>query len=152
MCEQLGLDKNLAFIYHRSHVPKTMVIAVTGYAFEENIENGGHGIKIMMHQVQGARIAKKQVRESRMTDAGQRKYDGAIIHKKGGIHMVDCNVTGSDAGTSDKPKFSLKHFFETELFPRIVELVCEGRPYEGYIPIIQGDNAGPHNDKEFVDF
>jgi hypothetical protein len=31
-----------------------MVTAVTGYAFEENIENGGHGLKIMMHCVQGA--------------------------------------------------------------------------------------------------
>ena len=69
MCEQLGLDKNLAFIYHHSHVPKTMVIAVTGYAFEENIENGGHGIKIMMHRGQGSRIAKKQVKESQMMDA-----------------------------------------------------------------------------------
>ena len=112
MCEQLGLDKNLAFIYHRSHVPKTMVIAVTGYAFEENIKNGGHGIKIMMHQVQGACITKKQVKENWMMDAGQQKYDGTIICKKGDIYMVDCNVTGSDAGTSDKPKFLLKHFFE----------------------------------------
>ena len=105
-----------------------------------------------MLRVQGACIAKKQVKESRVTDVGQRKYDSTIIHEKGDIYMVDCNVTGSDAGTSDKPKFLLKHFFETELFPQIVELVCEGCLHEGYIAIIQCDNAGPHNDKEFVDF
>ena len=59
--EQLGLEKNVAFLYHKNHIDKTMVIVVTGYAFTENIENGGHGVKIMMHPVQGARIAKKRV-------------------------------------------------------------------------------------------
>jgi hypothetical protein len=53
-CEQLGLEKNIAFLYHKNHIDKTMIIAVTGYSFEENIENGGHGLKIMMHRVQGA--------------------------------------------------------------------------------------------------
>jgi hypothetical protein len=44
-CEQLGLEKNYAFI----HVNKTMVIALTGFAFKESMENGIHGVKIMMH-------------------------------------------------------------------------------------------------------
>jgi hypothetical protein len=80
-----------------------MVIAVTtGYAFEEHIENGGHGLKIMMHQVQGARIAKKCVRAGRKTQQGQQVYDGEVIREKGDVYMIDCNVTGSDAGTSDK--------------------------------------------------
>jgi hypothetical protein len=48
-CEQLGLEINHAFIYHRNHVDKTMVIAVTGFAFKESMENGIHGVKIMMH-------------------------------------------------------------------------------------------------------
>jgi hypothetical protein len=70
-CEQLGLEKNLAFLCHKSHIEKTMVIALTGYAFEENIENGGHGLKIMMHWVQGAQIAKKCVRAGRKTQQGR---------------------------------------------------------------------------------
>jgi hypothetical protein len=94
-----------------------MVIAVTGYAFSENIENGGYGLKIMMHRVQGARIAKKQIREGRKTEQGRQVYDGEVIREKGDVYMIDCNVTGSDAGTSDNPKFSLKDFFEHSLFP-----------------------------------
>jgi hypothetical protein len=151
-CEQLGLEKNLTFLYHKNHIDKTMVIAVTGYAFEESMENGGHGLKIMMHRVQGARIAKKRVRAGRKTQDGQQVYDGEVVREKGDVYMVDCNVTGSDAGTSDKPKFSLKDLFEHSLFPRLVELVGDGGEYEGYVPIIQGDNAGPHQDKTLVDF
>jgi hypothetical protein len=111
------LEKNLAFLYHKNHIEKTMVIAVTGYVFEENIENGGHGLKIMMHQVQGARIAKKLVRAGWKTQEGQQVFDGEVIREKGDVYMTDCNVTGSDAGTSDKPKFSLLDFFEHSVFP-----------------------------------
>ena len=63
---------------------------------------------------------------------------------------MDTNVTGSDEGTSDNPKFSLKSLFSHIIFPRI-ELLLEEK-YHDYIPIIQGDNAGPHQDKDFEDF
>jgi hypothetical protein len=39
-------------------------------------------------------------------------YDGIVLGEKGYVYMVDFNVTGSDAGTSDKPKFLLIDFFE----------------------------------------
>ena len=90
-----------------------MVIAVTGFAFKESMENGGHGVKIMMHRVQGARLAKKRVRAGRKTPGGQQVYDGIVLREKGDVYMVDCNVTGSDASTSDKPKFSLGDFLST---------------------------------------
>jgi hypothetical protein len=129
-----------------------MVIAVTGFAFKESMENGGHGVKIMMHRVQGARLAKKRVREGRKTPGGQQVYDGIVLREKGDVYMVDCNVTGSDAGTSDKPKFSLRDFFEHSLFPRVAEIVGHNGEYEGYIPVIQGDNAGPHQDRSLIQF
>ena len=110
-CEQLGLEKNLAFLYHKNLTDETMAIAVTGFAFEENFGNGGHGLKIMMHRVQGAQIAKKRVRAGRKTQDGQQVYDDEVVREKGDVYMVDCNVTGSDVGTSEKPKFVLKHFF-----------------------------------------
>jgi hypothetical protein len=56
-----------------------MFIAVTGYAFTENIENGGHGLKIMMHREQEARIAKKRVQADRKTHNGQQVYDGKVV-------------------------------------------------------------------------
>ena len=37
-----------------------MVVAITGYAFEGEMETGGNGIKIGIIRVQGARVAKSQ--------------------------------------------------------------------------------------------
>lgn len=53
---------------------------------------------------------------------------------------------------SDAPKFSLKRLFEEIILPKIHELVDEGGKYEGYLPIIQGHNAGPHQDRELNAF
>jgi hypothetical protein len=61
-------------------------------------------------------------------------------------------VTGSSEGTTDNPKFSLKALFENVIFPRVEQLVGPGGPYEGYTPVFQGDQAGPHEDKAFRDF
>jgi hypothetical protein len=66
--------------------------------------------------------------------------------------MINANVTGSDAGTSDKPKFALKPLRNDSVFPRLDEFTGPGGDYEGYVIIGQGDNAGPHCDKEYLDF
>ena len=42
-----------------------MVVAFTAYAFENNVENGGDGIKLGFFRCEGARVAKKTVCESR---------------------------------------------------------------------------------------
>mmetsp|Transcript_26210 Transcript_26210/g.32313 ORF Transcript_26210/g.32313 Transcript_26210/m.32313 type:complete len:211 (+) Transcript_26210:515-1147(+) len=42
--------------------------------------------------------------------------------------------------------------FEKCIFPAINELVKEGGKFEGYLPIIQGDNAGPHEDAKFKNY
>lgn len=70
-CEELGLDKALNAAYHKNHIDKVMVVAFTAYAFDSNIENGGHGLKLGLFRVQGARVAKKLVRKSRRTDDGR---------------------------------------------------------------------------------
>ena len=76
-----------------------------------------------------------------------RKYDGSLVRKKGNAYLVDCNVTGSSKGTEDNPKFPLKEVFQRAVFPAVDDLVQEGGPYEGYLPIFRGDNAGPHKEK-----
>jgi hypothetical protein len=58
-------------------------------------------------------------------------------------------VTGSDEGTSNNPKFSLMALFCDQVYPKIAELVSPGGTYCGYLPVIQGDNAGPHVDGAF---
>jgi hypothetical protein len=67
-------------------------------------------------------------------------------------YLVDCAVTGTDIGTPDDPKFPLKNLFEQYVFPTVAELVGEGAAYEGYTPVFQGDNAGPHEETKYLEF
>jgi hypothetical protein len=129
-----------------------MTVALTGFAFEDCMENGGIGVKVGFYRVQGARIAKKRVRQSRRTDDGRLVYDGPMIQENDDVYMVDCNVTGSDSGTSDSPKFDLVSLFSDTVFPRVAELVAAGGRFEGYTPVFQGDNAGPHQDRTFFNY
>lgn len=38
------------------------------------------------------------------------------------------------------------------MFPEIAKLVGPDGRYAGYLPVIQGDNAGPHQDGEFCEY
>jgi len=58
-------------------------------------------------------------------------------------------VTGSKCGTSDDPEFALLNYFMHLIFPCVKDLVKVGGRYEGYLPIFQGDNAGPHKDAKY---
>jgi hypothetical protein len=42
-----------------------MAVAFTAYAFDSNVENGGHGIKLGLYHVQAAYIAQRNVWQSR---------------------------------------------------------------------------------------
>ena len=66
--------------------------------------------------------------------------------------MVDCCVTGSTTGTADDPKFPLKDVFEKCVFPKLEKLVAPGGQFEGHRVVIQGDNAGPHQDSTFFNY
>ena len=83
---------------------------------------------------------------------GSFRATGEIIRQKGDLFLVDCAVTGSEEGTSDNPKFSLKQLFETTIFLDVEKLVGPGGKYEGYKVIFQGDNAGPHQEQAYFDF
>jgi Transposase len=152
MCEVLGIEKTHTYLYHKCHINKVMAVAFTAYAFNSTVENGGHGVKLGLYRVQAARVAQRDVRESRLDENGNRRYDGDIIRMKGDAYLIDCNVTGSDDGTSNNPKFSLLALFRDQVFPKIGELVGPGGAYEGYLPVFQGDNAGPHVDGTFHTF
>jgi hypothetical protein len=153
MCEVLGLEwTHTTFIYHKCHIEKVMVITFTAYAFNQNVENGGDGIKLGLYHVQAARIAKKDQKTSHRDANGKLHYDGKVIRYKGEAYLVDCNVTGSDQGSSDQPKFSLMALFRDHIFPKILALVDSSGAYEGYLPVIQGDNAGPHTDASYIKY
>jgi hypothetical protein len=61
---------------------------------------------------------------------------------KGDLILTDCNVTGTDSGTPDKPKFALRPLWEYCLLPSLDALVAVGGQCEGAIVIHQEDNAG----------
>ena len=63
---------------------------------------------------------------------------------------VDTTVTGSALGTSKDQTFPLKPVFEHSVFPNLDDLVKPGGIFEGYTVIIQGDQAGPHEEDYFV--
>ena len=115
-------------------------------------KNGGHGLKIGLYRVQAARVAQRDAQESRLDENGSRRCHGDIFRMRGDAYLVDCNVTGSDEGTSNNPKFSLLALFRDQVFPKIVELVAPGGVYDCFLPILQGDNAGPHVDGTFHTF
>jgi hypothetical protein len=51
-------------------------------------------------------------------------------------------VTGTDTGTPDKPKFSLRPLWEYCLLPSLDALVGVGGQCEGALVVHQEDNAG----------
>jgi hypothetical protein len=98
---------------------------------------------------EGARISKHSVRKSRRDENSNLKYNGNTVRKKDELHLVDCNVAGSDSGTSDAPKYALLDLFRDIISPEIHRLVRPGGKYEGYIPLMQGDNDGPHEEATY---
>jgi len=139
--------------YHKSHISKVMAICTIGYAFVDNVdnvENGGVAVKLDLSRCQSHKVAGKIQRVSRRDpETGKLVYDGEILRRKGGLYLVDCNVTGSKSGTADEPKFPLSQYFVNSIFPAVKDLVKVGSEFEGYLPIFQGDNAGPRQDKEY---
>jgi hypothetical protein len=42
--------------------------------------------------------------------------------------------------------------FRDQIFPKVAQLTAPGGKYDGYLPVYQGDNAGPHIDNTFHKF
>ena len=70
-CKEIGLDKKAFRLYHKNHIDKVMAVAVTGFAFENNIENGGTRLKLRFRRAQAAKRAQKMQRESRRDKNGK---------------------------------------------------------------------------------
>ena len=152
-CPAIGLERQQWFAYHKNHINKVMAIAVVAFAFEGTPENGGVGVKIAFTRAQASKIANKLQREYSGTNAaGARQYQGKVLRRKGDAYSVDTTVTGSNEGTSEDPKFALLRYFWECVFEIIMALVGLGGAFEGYTPVIQGDQAGPHEEQEFKTF
>ena len=69
---ELGIDPRSFSAYHRNHINKCMVVAVTALAFIDSIENGGIAFKLGLFRAQAHKIARQMVREA------VRQADGRI--------------------------------------------------------------------------
>ncbi len=63
--------------------------------------------------------------------------------------LVDCNVKGSDNGTSSDPKFALRTLWEHVILPAYDALTAVGGPAEGATVVHQEDNAPPNQEGDF---
>ncbi len=84
---------------------KVMAHAIVGFCFEGNPENGGEGSLIGLNLCQAFKVAQKAYRGK-----------GGVKVVKGDCLLTDCNVTGTDIGSPDKPKFALRALWEYGLF------------------------------------
>ena len=149
-CDELGVGKKSFKAYHKNHINKTMGIAFTAFAFVDSLENGGSAEKLAFVRAQGKKVADRLVREAAKQPDGRVRYCGKVVRKKGDVYNVDCAVTGSSSGSVADPKCPLLPIFHDHVFPKVKDLVGPGGKYEGYTPIFQGDNAGPHQDATFL--
>ena len=111
-----------------------MAHATVGYCFNGNPEHGGEGLLIGLNRCQAFKVAQRAYRGK-----------GGTRIVKGDCLLTDCNVTGTDVGTPDKPKFALRTLWEFGLLPSLDALVATGGQCEGALVIHQEDNAGRVN-------
>jgi len=131
MCPALGIEKEVFSVHHKKHISKVMAHATVGYCFTGSPENGGDACLIQLQRCQAFKVAQKAYRG---------KGGKAIV--KGDCLLTDCNVTGTDTGTPDKPKFALRPLWEFCLLPSLDALVGPGGHCEGAVVVHQEDNAG----------
>jgi hypothetical protein len=108
-----------------------MAHATVGFCFKGNPENGGEGLLIGLNRCQAFKVAQKVYRGK-----------GGVKIVKGDCLLTDCNVTGTDVGSPDKPKFALRALWEYGLLSSLDALVAPGGQCEGALVIHQEDNAG----------
>ena len=71
--------------YYRSHISKTIDIAVMEIDFGDGLDNGGGAINLVYKELKVPKLDRKSFGKN-----------GIVIKNKGDIHFVDCNVTGSN--------------------------------------------------------
>ena len=76
MCESIGIERDLLYFYHRQYINKKIFLALTGYAFDINIDNGGYIQKIDLVWFHTVRISQRDVHEGWRTSKGEMRYDG----------------------------------------------------------------------------
>jgi hypothetical protein len=104
------------------------------------------------HRCAAFKVPQKDIyHASKDPVTGKTVYKGNAIKRPKGIpFLVDCNVKGFDAGTTNVPCFPLKTLWEHSLIPAIKSLTAHDGPCAGAQVILQEDNAGPHTEARYT--
>jgi hypothetical protein len=73
----LGLERTNLFTQHKNHIAKLMVLAITGYAFEDHFETN---VKAVWSRIPSANIAASHVLAYRVMEK--------VIKAKGGNNFI----------------------------------------------------------------
>ena len=133
-----------------------MVHACVGALFDKDLECGCLGLKISFDRCAVARVALRDQKKGRRDENGSMVFDGELIRSRGSTYKVDVCVTGSNVGTSTKPKFAPQMLWKHKFFPLIDKLVedvdSNAGPCRGARVTLQQDHAGPHDEFFFQAF
>ncbi len=102
MCSALGIEKGVFSVLHKKHITKVMAHATVVFCFTGDPENVGDCVLFNCSAVNNSRLSKRRIEVK----------EGGKAVQKGDCLLTDCNVTGTDTGTPDKPKLALRRFWE----------------------------------------
>ena len=103
-------------------------------------------------QAQGRKKTCWKFRKSHILKDSSTKCDGLIIQEQSDIYWKDSFMTGSNDWTLGDPKFSMKMIFKEIIFIQIKTLLSKGGEFGNISVIIQGGQAGPHENRVFRKF
>jgi hypothetical protein len=163
-CEELGILKQTYSAHHKKHIAKSNPPLYHAYCTSNNLlsiihphvgnpEDGGDGYLIGAHRCAAFKVPQKDVyHASKDPVTGKTVYKGNAIKRPKDIpFLVDCNVKGFDAGSTNVPCFPLKTLlWEHSLIPAIKAMTAHDGACAGAQVILQEDNAGPHTEARYT--
>ena len=96
-----GINPEAVRAYHKYNIWKTVGIAVVEITFKDSLYNGNISMKLFFLRSRYAKVRKRYIVDNNCVN----------IKNKGYILYADCNITGSNYGTSKVPMLQLTTLF-----------------------------------------
>jgi len=137
---------------------KILAFAMTAYAPKNNnFQLGGEAFKVLLERADAVVKAKQTSYKRQYRENGTYHYpkeDSNISRRAGDEYFQNHEITGSNEGTANNPKFSLLKLWTDLIIPALDELARELSTKLNNLVIIinHWDNATPHKDKTLLKF
>ena len=165
-CASIVTDPVSYKAYHSRLINTVICITITGISFIYSLDNGGKSVKLGNYITQPYKIAQRKVYKTEgQVEGSIRRFTKRIFYhmgqqrrlmilkeRKATRTWLILHLLGLVKGRLMIPIFHWKLFFQYKIFPEIADLVYQGGQYDGYTPVIQGDNTGPHEERHCIQF